>query len=279
METPIRTASIVTVNGHSISYMEAGGRENATVIFIHGFPFNKSSWEPQIAALHESYHVVAYDVRGHGDSTEGTSEFSIDLFVEDLIGLMDALKIYRAGVCGLSMGGYIALNAITTHPDRFSALILSDTQCIADSEEGKQKRMTAIESIKEKGIDNYADESIKKLFAPASHTALPDQVTSVHLMITKTSAYTLTQTLLALANRTETCSKLATIKVPVLIMVGSEDVITPPSAAQFMAERIEGAELQIIDHAGHLPNLERTDEFNTTLVTFLINVTNGPVML
>lgn len=279
MKTPASTASIVTVNGHSVSYLEAGEQQRSTVIFIHGFPFNKTSWEPQIAALHESYHVIAYDIRGHGDSTEGTEEFSIDLFAKDLIGFMDALEIDRAIICGLSMGGYIALNAITTHPERFSALILSDTQCTADSAEGKQKRMAAIESIKEKGIDHYADESIKKLFAPASHTAHPDQVASIHLMVTKTSVYTLTQTLLALASRAETCTKLTSIQVPVLIIVGAEDIVTPPAAARAMAERIPHAELQIIDHAGHLPNLERTDEFNTTLVAFLISAIAIPPVI
>jgi 3-oxoadipate enol-lactonase len=272
-------ASIVTVNGHSISYLEAGEGKETSVIFIHGFPFNKRSWEPQIEALHESYHVIAYDVRGHGDSTEGTVEFSIDLFTLDLIGLMDALEINRAVICGLSMGGYIALHAISKYPDRFSALILSDTQCIADSEEGKQKRMAAIENIKAKGVDLYADESIKKLFAPASHTTHPDQVASIHRMITKTSVYTLMQTLLALANRAETCTKLAGINVPCLIMVGAEDPITPPSAAQFMTERIKDAELQIIDHAAHLPNLERANEFNTHLVQFLIRVTDRNVIM
>ncbi len=118
--------------------------------------------------LKENYRVIAYDVRGHGNSDAGTEDFSIDLFATDLLNLMDALKIDKAILCGLSMGGYIALNAVENYPDRFDALILSDTTCTADTPEAKEKRMKTIESIRKNGVEKFADESITNLFAPES---------------------------------------------------------------------------------------------------------------
>ena len=138
------------------------------IIFIHGFPFNKSMWNLQVEALKDKYRVITYDIRGHGKSDAGNEVFTIDLFVNDLINLMDALKIDNAILCGLSMGGYIALNAMAKYQERFDALILCDTQCIADTPEAKEKRIKAIESIRKTGVEKYADESIKNLFASGS---------------------------------------------------------------------------------------------------------------
>ena len=138
----------ITVNDLTVSYNDEGENGAPVIIFIHGFPFNKSMWDKQLKALKENYRVIAYDVRGHGNSDAGKGDFSIELFANDLLSFMDALKIDKAMLCGLSMGGYIALNAVEKYPDRFDALILSDTTCVADTPEAKEKRMKAIESIK-----------------------------------------------------------------------------------------------------------------------------------
>jgi pimeloyl-ACP methyl ester carboxylesterase len=248
-----------------VSYFDEGQKETPVIIFIHGFPFNKSMWFKQVDALKDIYHCIAYDVRGHGNSDAGKSEFSIELFVKDLISLMDVLHIDSAVLCGLSMGGYIALNAIENYPDRIKALILSDTHCIADTPEAKEKRMKAIESIGEEGVAKYADESIKNLFAPLSLTTKKKEISEVRNMILKTTEPSLFSTLLALSVRKETCSKLSLIKVPVLIMVGKEDKITPPAAAQLMHEKIKNSILKIIEDAGHLSNIENALEFNVQL--------------
>jgi 3-oxoadipate enol-lactonase len=127
----------ITVNNLAVSYNDNGPDDAPVIIFIHGFPFNKSMWDMQMDALNHNYRVIAYDIRGHGNSDAGIREFSIDLFGNDLLRLMDKLKLDNVTLCGLSMGGYIALNAFIKHPGRFDALILSDTQCIADTAEAK----------------------------------------------------------------------------------------------------------------------------------------------
>jgi 3-oxoadipate enol-lactonase len=255
----------IAVNNLTVSYNDEGEVGAPVIIFIHGFPFNKSMWDKQIKVFKENYRVIAYDVRGHGDSDAGTIVFSIDLFANDLINFMDALSIDKAMVCGLSMGGYIALKAIENYPDYFDALILCDTNCIADTSEVKEKRMKTIESIKKTGVEEFADETLKNLFAQESFTTKEAEIARVREMIVNTNKKTLSKTLKAFYERKETCSNLENIKVPVLLMAGSEDKITPPAAAQLMHEKIEDSSLCILEHAAHLSNIENPKEFNIQL--------------
>ncbi|HLF65586.1 MAG TPA: alpha/beta fold hydrolase [Saprospiraceae bacterium] len=271
--------STILANHLSVNYSEEGPYESPVIIFIHGFPFNKSMWKPQVEALKDSYRVITYDVRGHGDTETGNEDFSIELFVSDLLGLMDALNVQNAILCGLSMGGYIALRAIVAHPERFDALILSDTQCIADTPEAREKRMKTIASIKVNGVKKYADESVKNLFSPESFTTKQASILAIRKMIVSTSRQSLSYTLLALAGRKETCSSLSKIVVPTLIMVGNNDIITPPAAARMLHEGIHGSLLHIVQQAGHLPNLENPDDFNFQLKLFLHRFAKPPAVL
>jgi 3-oxoadipate enol-lactonase len=258
-----------TINNLTVSYCDEGPDEGPVVIFIHGFPFNKSMWDKQMKALKEDCRVIAYDIRGHGDSDAGNEDFSIALFVSDLLWLMDTLVIEKALLCGLSLGGYIALNAIENYPERFDALILSDTQCVADTPETKEKRKKAVGSIEQNGVEKYADESIKNLFAPQSFTSRKEEIASVRAMIVTTSKQSICNTLRALYLREETCDKLSEIKVPVLILVGKEDKITPYAAARSMQEKIRDSHLVVIPHAGHVANMENAFEFNDHLKKFV----------
>ncbi|MFA5297319.1 MAG: alpha/beta fold hydrolase [Lutibacter sp.] len=262
----------IKVNGINLSYNDEGSAEVPSIIFIHGFPLNKSMWNKQIDLLKNDCRVIAYDIRGHGNSEVGNIDFSIDLFVKDLLAFMDALKIERTIICGLSMGGYIALNAIENYPERFSALILSDTNCTADTSEGKEKRIKTIESIKENGVEKLANDLILNLFADESFKRDLKEIPAVREMIVKTSTQSLNNSLHALAARKETCGKLSQIKVPVLIIVGIEDKITPPDVARFMQSQIKDSQLRIIEHAGHLSNLENPYEFNSQLIKFIASI-------
>jgi pimeloyl-ACP methyl ester carboxylesterase len=122
----------MVVNEMVVSYSDLGPDNAPVIIFIHGFPLNKSMWNKQVEVLKDNFRVIAYDIRGHGESDTGNDPFSIDLFVDDLIRFMNALKIHKASLCGLSMGGYIALKAIEDNSERFEALVLCDTTCKTD---------------------------------------------------------------------------------------------------------------------------------------------------
>jgi len=170
------------------------------------------------------------------------------------------------------MGGYIALNAVENYPDRFDALILSDTTCTADTPEAKEKRMKTIKSIRKDGLEKFADESLKNLFASESFSTKKKEIAAVREMIVNTTEESLCKTLRAFYERKEMCSKLSDIYVLVLIMVGNEDKITPLAAAQLMNEKIKESLLSVIGHAGHLSNIENPSEFNTQLEEFVSTV-------
>jgi len=268
----IESSVMISVNNTAVSYTDEGPIGGRVVIFIHGFPLNKSMWDRQIGALKDEYRVIAYDIRGHGDSEAGNAHFSMDLFVNDLLGFMHSLNIKKAVLCGLSMGGYIALNAAINFPEQFDGLILCDTSCIADSPKSRNKRIEAIESIKLNGLETFADESINNLFAAGSVAAEGTEIADVKEMIMNTSSQTVYNSMHALAIRKETCSRLSEIKIPVLILVGDEDKITPPIAAMVMHQNIRGSAFSIIENAGHLSNMENPYEFNYLLKKFLATV-------
>ncbi len=264
----------IEVNGIQISYVEEGSPEALPIIFIHGFPFSKAMWTGQLDALKNSYRAIAYDVRGHGKSEAGADDFSIDLFAVDLLAFMDGLKVPKAVVCGLSMGGYILLNAIQKQPDRFAGLILTDTQCGADTPEGVEKRVKTIAFIQKNGLEIYAEESLKNLFAPASFQSRKEEVKFIHQQILSTPSEVVCRTLKALANRKESCSALPKIKIPVRVIVGKEDKITPPQVAQKLVDAIPHSTLTIIENAGHLTNLEAPAGFNNQVLKFLEQISN-----
>jgi 3-oxoadipate enol-lactonase len=226
-------------------------------------------WERQLNQFQYTCRSVAYDVRGHGNTKADTGEYSIPQFTNDLFDLITALKIENPILCGLSMGGYIALHAIALHPEKIAGLILSDTQCMPDTDEVRDKRMKAIASIEQNGFEQYASDTVKNLFAPSSFENKKEEIAFIKETILMTTPDSVCKTLMALANRKEKCSILPKLSVPVLILVGEADKVTPVAAAKKMHELIKGSDLHVIPGAGHLSNLENTPEFNRHLSDFL----------
>ena len=258
----------ITINDVSISYNDYG-TGIMPIIFLHGFPFDKTSWQPQLESLKQTHRVIAYDIRGFGKSTAGKSAPTIRLFADDLIQFMDGLSINKAIVCGLSMGGYILLDAISRYPNRFEAIVLCDTQCIADTPESKAKRYKLIDEIALNGTGNFTEGFLKNVFHKDSLTEKKEIVEDIRTVILSNSQHIITMGLRALAERTESCSFLGEIDIPALIICGREDLVTPLAQSEFMNQNIEGSILRIIDNAGHVSNLEQADEFNKHLHDFL----------
>ncbi len=235
------------------------------VVFIHGFPLSKHSWDAQSAAVSVTRRAVAYDLRGFGQSPIGGVRVSMDVFADDLIALLDREKIERAVVCGLSMGGYIALNAIGRYPKRFAGLILCDTKSQADSAEAKAKRAATILTVKKEGVGPFADAFLTGVLRPETFKEHPAIVEAAKRIIMGNTSEGICAALQAMAERADTTEVLSKISVPSLVMVGENDTLTPPAAAESMAAAIRGAQLEIIPKAGHLSNLENPVEFNRRL--------------
>lgn len=259
----------VVINGISLSYTDSGKPDAPAVVFIHGFPFDHTMWREQVALCEPSYRVITYDQRGHGKSGAGDGHYLFEFFIDDLFALLDHLKVPKAILCGLSMGGYTALRAIERAPERIQALILCDTRSEPDSNEAKIKRAANLRTIQKDGVPVFAESFLKAIFTPTSFSAKPDVVDQIRKTIVATSPQGLKGTLIALATRTDTTPFLSKIHVPTLIMVGDQDAVTPPAAAEGLHQGIGGSRLTVIPQAGHMSNLENSSAFNKALLSFL----------
>jgi 3-oxoadipate enol-lactonase len=256
-----------SINGTKIHYIESGDPAARAIVLIHGFPFSHEMWAPQIAPLKKRLRVVAYDVRGHGSSDVGDGQYTVELFVDDLVGLLDHLRIEKAILCGLSMGGYIALRAIERNPERWLALVLCDTSSEADSNEAKLRRAASVKAVKREGMKLFAHGFLESVSSQQVKNV--ETMLMMRKIIESNSPVGVCGTLLALTGRTDTTPALAAIRVPTLILVGELDKLTPPAVSQKMRERIPHSELHIVSNAGHLSNIENSDEFNKYLLDFL----------
>ncbi len=248
---------------------EKGDSAAPPVIFIHGFPFSHKMWASQVDAVSASFRAIAYDVRGLGESSMGDGQYTIEGHVDDLIALLDHLEIQQCVVVGMSMGGYITLRALERNPQRFRGAVLCNTRSESDTNEGKIMRARTMAAVKSRGSLWFADDFIKKVFAPESFTRVPEAVEMIRTTIAHTPPLAIAGMLLALAARTDTTPSLSAIAVPTLILVGEHDSTTPPEASRSMHERIRGSELHIIPRAAHMSPLENPGEVNARLCAFL----------
>ena len=166
------------------------------------------------------------------------------------------------------MGGYIALNAVQRFSSRFSGMILCDTQCNADSNEQKEKRNATIEEIKKYGTKTFNDQFIKSVFHKNTFENNPNVVEFLTNMVFSNSMHIITAGIKALADRSEACSELNAINIPTLIICGREDAVTPLKQSVYMHSIIQNSVLKIIDHAGHVSNLEQPKVFNQYIFEF-----------
>src|SRR5262249_42113318 len=144
----------VQVDNIQMAYTDAGA--GRPVVLIHGYPFNRSLWNEQVAALSESYRVIAPDLRGFGESDSSDGPSTMNRMAQDVAGLLDHLGIPRATICSLSMGGYVTFAFYKQFPARVRALILADTRAQADTEEGKQTRAQQAEKALAEGMAGIA---------------------------------------------------------------------------------------------------------------------------
>lgn len=258
----------VEVGGTRIAYTLAGA--GRPLLFIHGYPLGRSLWRPQVEALASSAVVIAPDLRGHGDSAAPAGEYSMDLLADELHGLLAALKIDQPVVlCGLSMGGYIALAYYRKFSAGVAGLVLAATRVGADSAEGKANRERTAALAVEAGVPAVVDAMLPKMLAPDTYTQNPDLVRQVRDLMLRTSLNGVLGDLAGMRNRPDSTPTLPEIRVPVLIIHGQQDQLIPPGEAQNTLSGVPSATLALIDRAGHLPNLEQPDTFNQAITNFL----------
>jgi pimeloyl-ACP methyl ester carboxylesterase len=226
-------------------------------------------WEPQLALAERGWRVIAPQFRGFDGGDRDPPASSVDDFAGDVIDLLDALHIHEAVIGGLSMGGYVAL-AMFRHAHRyFRGLVLADTRAEADTPEGVEGRKRMLTLAREKGPSAVADEMVPKLLGATTGATRPDLVERVRALALANSADAIAGAVTALMTRPDSTALLPSIHCPTLIVVGDEDVVTPPPLSEILHKAIAGSELSIIPRSGHLSSIERADVFNDTLARFL----------
>lgn len=256
------------LDGITIGYDDAGS--GPALVFVHGHPFDRSMWRPQVEHFsRRGWRVIAPDLRGYGESAVAAGELRFESFARDIAALLDHLAVGPIVLAGLSMGGQIAMDFHRLFADRVRGLVLADTTPQAESESGKQQRRAMADRLLREGMAGYADEVLPLMVAPANLRTNPAVGEHVLRMMRGTSPGGAAAALRARAERPDYVEMLGRVRVPALVVVGRDDEFTPVAEAQFMSERIPGSILSIIDNAAHMPNLEQPDEFNTALEQLL----------
>ena len=257
------------VNNVNIAYDDHG--IGKPVLFLHAFPLNRSMWSGEIMALLQEgrYRLVALDWRGFGGS-EITAEVStMEQLADDVAGLMDMLGMQDAILCGLSMGGYVAFAFLRKYPQRVRGLILADTRPGADTAEARENREYVARLAESQGAGAIADLQIPKLISDETRRHHPEVETRIRRMIDAATAQGIAAASRGMAQRTDSTDLLAGITCSTLVLVGEQDILTPPAVAQDYAARIPNAQSMIIPNAGHLSNLEQPEAFHQAISSFL----------
>jgi len=241
------------------------------LLLVHGFPFDHTMWNEQLAALPEHFQMIAPDLRGFGESDvpPAPDRYSMDIYADDLARLLDILGEEKVVLAGLSMGGYIALAFQRRYPERLSGLVLADTQATADNETGRAGRHAAMETVRAQGVEAIVDGLLLKLFAPANFTGKRDLRERVRAMMVRQPADGVRGALAAMAARPDSMPGLAAVSCPTWVIVGEDDLLTPPAKAAALAAAIPDAQLHVIPEAGHLSPLEAPQAFNAILLDHL----------
>ncbi|HXV90188.1 MAG TPA: alpha/beta fold hydrolase [Gemmatimonadales bacterium] len=239
------------------------------LVFVHGFPFDRSMWRHQIAGF-ARWQRIAPDLRGFGHSaSHGEPVGSLARHADDLAVTLDALGVHRAVLCGLSMGGYVVFEFWRRHADRVRALVLADTKAEADTADGRRARDELAAVAQREGTVAVAERLLPRMLAAASAAAQPELVTAIREMAGRAAVSGIVAALAAMRDRADSRELLAGIGVPTLVVGGAEDALTPPDVMQALADGIPGARFVAIPAAGHLAPLEQPLAVNRVLSDFL----------
>jgi len=269
------TTTVVEKIGPSPRVAVEYAGEGEPILFMHGIGGNRRNWRDQIPAFGKHFKAIAWDARGYGDSDDYEGPLNFHSYADDVVRVLDHFGVARGNLVGLSMGGRIAMDFAARYPDRLKSLVLCDTHkgFAGLSEEA---RAAFIASRREPLVNGKEPKDIagpvaKTLIGPNASTeafdALVDSMSRLH----KESYIKSIEASVNMDVRTD----LANIKVPTLVVVGSADRLTTVDMARSIAGDIAGAELAIIENAGHLVNIEEPAKFNDIVIEFLRRKLNG----
>ena len=256
------------INGITLNFDDQGS--GLPLLLIHGFPLNRQMWRPQFRALTAAgFRVIAPDLRGFGESDAPDGPYSIDLFADDLVALLDHLGIESAVVGGMSMGGYVLFNLLERYPERLRGACFIVTRAGADDETGKERRLVLAREVMKSGLKVVADAFETLLFAEESLVERPKLVEEVYRWMSANDSRGIAGGPLAMRERKDYTQMLSGFAIPALAIGAEQDKAAPPDNTRLIAGGIPGCRLAVIPHAGHMANLENPGAFNGALLEFL----------
>ncbi len=259
----------ILVNNIYLGYDDHG--MGLPIIFLSAFPLNRTMWQGELITLlrEERYRLIALDWRGFGESEIADPISTMELFADDVAGLMDSLGIQQAVLCGLSMGGYVSFAFLRKYPERVYGLILADTRPGADTPEAQANRENVARIAETQGTGAIADLQVPRLLSEYTRQHHPEVEIRVRQMIESATVQGIAAASRGMGQRADSTDLLAGISCPTLVIAGDQDALTPPSIAQEYAAQIPGAQLTVITNAGHLSNLEQPEAFLQAIEGFL----------
>ncbi|MFI2431419.1 alpha/beta fold hydrolase [Streptomyces sp. NPDC018693] len=253
-----------------LAYEDKGPEDHPVpLVLVHGHPFDRTMWDPQIEAFSARRRVIAPDLRGYGASPVTPGRTPLGRFAEDIGELLDHLGVGTFVLAGLSMGGQIAMECYDRFGDRVRGLVLADTFPAAETGGGKIARNAMADRLLAEGMRGYADEVLEKMVAPYAE---PHVKAHVHRMMTATDPEGAAAALRGRAERPDYRELLTRVRVPALVVVGEDDEYTPVADAEAMHSALPDSTLAVLPGCAHLPNLERPEAFNAVLADFLVGV-------
>ncbi|HEV3001539.1 MAG TPA: alpha/beta fold hydrolase [Solirubrobacteraceae bacterium] len=260
--------STARIGGTAVGYDDEGSGD--PLVLVHGHPFDRTMWRPQVERFSQAgWRVIAPDLRGYGETPVSGDKTPLETFARDVAGLLDHLGVGEVVLAGLSMGGQIAMEFHRLFPERLRGLVLADTSPRAETEEGRRARNEAADRLLREGMGPSAEELLPRMVAPRTIAELPEVAEHVMRMMRGTSPQGAAAALRGRAERPDYVEMLTRVAVPVLVVVGTEDDFTPVSEAELIRDQVPDATLAVVEGAGHMPNLERTAEFDAALDGFL----------
>lgn len=252
---------VITNNGYDIGYAERGGGNAVPIVFLHGVGSDKSVWHPQLEHFSRERRAIAFDYPGYGDSDPAPDGTTRDDYASAIISAMHELGVDRAHICGLSLGGVVAIATHHAAPDRCASLILADTFAVHPDGRVLYERSVAASS----NLRGAAEARVDVLLAQPANPAVRSEVVETMARIDP-AAYRIGARAVWLADQRERAQH---IDVPALVLVGNQDLITPAELSSELVNLVPDSRMQVIAGAGHLTNLENPAEFNAVVEQFI----------
>lgn len=255
-----------TVNHITHEYRFDGPADGPVIMLSNSLASNLTMWDHQVPALTGvGLRVLRYDSRGHGGTSVTRGPYTLEMLVEDALGLLDHLELEQVSFMGCSKGGMIGQMLATLHPQRVRALLLTSTACHVSPPEAWDDRIAA---VRQGGMEAVADATIDRWFTQAGQERLADEVARIRFMVSATPAEGFCGCCHAIRDMDQR-ETIAHIIAPTLVLVGEQDPGTPVSSAEAIHQRIAGSKLVVIPDAAHFVNVERPETFNAAILEFL----------